>query len=69
LPYLAEHPPTHILVAGLVGLKSRRNGMPPAGSDLAALRQEFGTGDVHAGMRNAAILDFDRLKAASTRSA
>jgi hypothetical protein len=70
LPYLAEHPPTHILVARFVGFKPGAK-RPPSGStrrpprDLDHLRAALGHGaDVHAGLGGAAILDFGRLKAA-----
>jgi hypothetical protein len=91
LPYLADHPPSHLLVAGFVGFKrplagdrasqygagtERQRGTSPAQAEteatvsqhrasLAELRQQLGEGDVHAGIREPAILDFGRLKAAT----
>jgi hypothetical protein len=60
LPYLAEHPPVHILVAGFVGFKPRRR---PARDDVAEWRHRLGSGDVHAGMQAPVMLDFAALKA------
>ena len=70
LPYLAEHPPAHILLAGLAGFKRPQAAVPAkAGAqDLAEWRAVLGAGDVHAGLREGVILDFNRLRAASKRS-
>jgi hypothetical protein len=81
LPYLAEHPPVHILVAGAVGFKPRAKRAPSGltrgpqsagddpvsqhGASLGEAMAVLGTGDVHAGMRQPVILDFGRLKAAA----
>jgi hypothetical protein len=68
LPYLAEHPPVDILVAGFVGFKPRSRGSslpgPREAADLAAaLGPGFTIGeDVHAGLTQVAILDFAQLK-------
>ncbi len=72
LPYLDEHPPTHILVAGILralgwkGVESRR-GLPPAPTSIDELPSKIPGlgigGDVHAGLGTAAILDFEELKA------
>jgi hypothetical protein len=74
LPYLAEHPPMHILVAGFVGFKPRSQGSaapePCEAADLAAaVGSGFGIGpDVHAGLPQAAILDFAQLKSRAGRT-
>jgi len=68
LPYLIEHPPVHILVAGFVGFKPRSLGSsapgPREAADLAAaVGPGFAVGpDVHAGLPQPAILDFAQLK-------
>jgi hypothetical protein len=66
LPYLRDHPPVHILVAGFFGWKARRS-MSAARNDPMALASEAGPGfdvarDVHDRF-DAVILDFERLKA------
>jgi hypothetical protein len=65
LPYLAEHPPTHILVAAFVGWKPKEK----RSATIDDLARELGPGfqqrDVHDGL-GAPVLDFARLKAAQT---
>jgi hypothetical protein len=82
LPYLADHPPTHILVAGFVGWQPRREqpqrpGRPPrdptlppdATPEAMAIAAGLGTGrDVHAGM-GTVVLDFVKLRRAATDGA
>lgn len=66
MPYLADHPPLHILVAAFVGVKS-----PGTSDSPKAMREAMATlgerRDVHEGFKDAVILDFDRLKAAARR--
>jgi hypothetical protein len=69
LPYLAEHPPLHIVVAAFVGVKPRRKGnLPNSTHDLREAMQALGSRrDVHEGFRDPVILDFDRLKTEAAR--
>jgi hypothetical protein len=68
LPYLLEHPPVHILIAAIVGFEPRTNrqGAPRhigAAELAAAVGPGFGVGpDVHAGLPQVAIVDFNQLK-------
>jgi hypothetical protein len=62
LPYLAEHPPVHLLVAGLAGFKPRRGPEMGPRDLLQELGPAFAARDPHEGLP-AVILDFDRLKA------
>jgi hypothetical protein len=66
-----EQPPAFMSLARIAALLEAalgvkrpraRPGMPPAAEDMAQLRAALGTGDVHAGLGQAAILDFAALK-------
>jgi hypothetical protein len=58
----------HIVVAAFAGVKSARRDQPNAPEVLREAVQALGTrADVHAGMRDAVILDFDRLKAEAAK--
>jgi len=72
--YWAEHPPMHILMGAYLGAgKRQRSRIPSARSGagcaapsdlrgiLAELGPGFGTGDIHAGLREVA-LDFAELR-------
>jgi hypothetical protein len=63
LPYLVEHPPVHLVVTALAGLKAS----PQRDADRSPMRAaQLGPGfaavDVHAGLGKS-VLDFAALKA------
>jgi hypothetical protein len=66
-PYLADHPPVHLLVAAYLGVKSPRHERPAvAAQDLRAIRSELPAGtfaerNVHEGLGEV-VLDFEELK-------
>lgn len=71
MPHLAEHPPTHIMVAmiaGALGWKPKRAGTAPSAptpsqiAELSAVGLPMTDLDVHAGLPMP-VLDFAALKA------